>query len=200
MESKSAGPYEPTAPASENGRSLNSARMGGRSKDILFAFGVLTLPMLIFSALLLGLIYHFRVVHNSFVSSNLRLNAVHDESNVIYVRLSATTLTTIASWSSTVAPILVGFAVTLISYPVAREILLAGQNNKPKDLPTPYQLSLMLRMLANGSPASLWHWMRYSFGWQGRRESQGRPMKTMTWILFLGIILRFVNTTIRILL
>jgi hypothetical protein len=155
--------------------------------------------MLIFSALLLGLIYHFRVVHNGFVLSNLRVNAVHDESDVIYVRLSATTLTTIASWSSTVAPILVGCAVTLISYPVARGILLAGQNNKPHDLLTPYQLSLMLRMLTSGSPASLWHWMKYSFGWRGRRESQGRPMKTMTWMLFLGIILRFVNTAVRIL-
>jgi hypothetical protein len=148
MGRKSVGPHETTAPVNENGSRPNSVRMCGRSKDILFAFGVLTVPMLIFSALLLGLIYHFRIVHNSFVSSNLRLNTTHDESNVIYVRLSATTLTTIASWSSTVAPILVGCAVTLISYPVARGILLAGQDNKPKDLPTPYQLSLMLRMLA----------------------------------------------------
>jgi hypothetical protein len=175
MERKSARPYETTTLGNENGSRLNSARMGGRSKDILFAFGVLTVPMLIFSALLLGLIYHFRIVHNSFVSSNLRFNAGYDESNVIYVRLSATTLTTIASWSSTLAPILVGCAVTLISYPVARGILLAGQDNKPKDLPTPYQLSLMLRMLANGSPASLWHWMNILLaGRVGENRKGGR--------------------------
>jgi|ERR1700722_18295123 ankyrin repeat protein len=79
MERKSARSCETTTPGNENGSRLNSTRMGGRSKDMLFAFGVLTVPMLIFSALLLGLIYHFRIVHNSFVSSNLRFNAGYDE-------------------------------------------------------------------------------------------------------------------------
>jgi hypothetical protein len=36
--------------------------------------------------------------------------------------------------------------------------------------------------------------MKYSFGWRGQREAQGRPMKTMTWILFLGIVLGFVRS------
>jgi hypothetical protein len=197
MERKTTGPdYTTVTPMDDDGSRRTSARMHGRSKDILLAFAVMTIPMLCFSALLLGLIYHFRVTHNGSVSDNLNFNTTSTDPNAIYVRISATTLTTVASWSSTVAPILIGFAVALVSYPVAQGILRAGRDNQPKNLPTPYQLSLMLRMLSNGSPASLWHWMMYSFGWKGQRESQGKPMKTMTWTLFLGIILRYCTSTV----
>lgn len=169
--------------------------MGGRIQEILFSFAILTIPMLTLSSILLGLIYHFQVVHNDPVSTYLRLSSTQGEPGVIYVNLSATTLAIVSSWSSSVAPLLLGSALTLISYPVAKKILLASRDNKPNQLLTPYQLSLMLRMLANGSLLSLWSWLKYSFGWRGRRESQGWPVKTMTWILFLGLVLRFVRTT-----
>jgi hypothetical protein len=167
-----------------------SSHMRGRAKDILLAFFALTVPMIALSAALLALIYHYRIVRNEFISSNLRLNTGQDDSKVVYVKFSATALTQVASWSSTLAPILVGFAITLISYPVARSILLARQNNDKRALPTPYQFYLMLRMVANGSPIALWYWIKYTTGWTGRRERQGKPLKTMTWILSLSVILR----------
>jgi hypothetical protein len=169
-----------------------STHIGGRIADILVAFTIMTIPMILFSALLLGLVYHYRIVQNAFVSENLAFDSGQDDSNSFFAKISATTLIVIASWCSTIAPILVGFAVTLISYPVASSILSASEKQKATELPTPYQLSLLLRMLSNGSLSSLWGWLKYSFGWKGRRQSQGTPMKTLTSILTLSIILRSV--------
>jgi hypothetical protein len=189
MESKTTKLYATATQVNNNGHQT-SPHMRGRSKDILLAFLILTVPMVALSAALLALIYHYRVVRNEFISSNLRLNTGQDDSKVIYVKFSATALTQVASWSSTLAPILVGFAITLISYPVARSILLAGQQNDKRALPTPYQFYLMLRMVTNGSPVSLWHWITYTTKWTRPREPQGKPLKTMTWILSLSVILR----------
>jgi len=165
------------------------SRMRGRTGDILFAFSLMTIPMSIFSALLLGLIFYLRVTPNESSSSDLQLN-LPSYSNVIYVDISATALTTVASWSSTIAPILVGCAVTLISYPIAKQILRAGQTGKTERLPTPFQLSLMLKTITSGSPQALWNWWQYVWGWRGKKQSQGRPMRLMTSVLILALILR----------
>ncbi|KAH8672041.1 hypothetical protein BGZ60DRAFT_537553 [Tricladium varicosporioides] len=187
MDNKIKTPYATETPMDNNGHQITSSGMRGRSRDIILAFSTLTVPMIAFSATLLGLIYHYRIARNDYMSSNLRLDIGDGDSNAIYVNFSATALTQIASWSSTLAPILVGFAISLISYPVARSMLLASQRNDTRGLPTPYQFHLMFRMVANGSWISLWHWIKYTTGWTGRRESQGRPLKIMTWILFLSV-------------
>ncbi|KAK0127663.1 hypothetical protein ONS96_007184 [Cadophora gregata f. sp. sojae] len=173
---------------SNYGSATSASRMRGRTGDILFAFSLMTIPMSIFSALLLGLIFYFKVTPNDSASPDFRLGQPSQDS-VIYVDISATTLTTVASWSSTIAPILVGCAITLISYPVAKQILRAGQSGKTDRLPTPFQLSLMLKMITSGSPRALWNWWQYIWGWRGKKESQGRPMRLMTSVLILALFL-----------
>ncbi|KAL2066479.1 hypothetical protein VTL71DRAFT_2550 [Oculimacula yallundae] len=168
--------------------SPDQPRMGGRKGDIAFAFSLMTIPMSLFSALLLGLIFHFRVTPST-STSDLQLPDTPTHDSVIYVNTSATTLTTVASWSSTLAPILVGCAITLISYPVAKQIMTAGQSGRTEKLPTPFQLSLMLKMITGGSPQSLWNWILYVWGWRGKKASQGSPMRLMTSILVLALML-----------
>lgn len=147
--------------------------MQGRIQEILIAFAVMTLPMLIFSGLLLGLVFHYRITQNDFTSGDLAFDSNQNDPNVYFVRISATTLTTVASWSSTIAPILVGFGVALVSYPVAKGLLTASENHDVAQLPTPFQLSLIVRMISSGSFSALWSWLMYSIGWRGRRERQG---------------------------
>ncbi|GIC92806.1 uncharacterized protein Aud_009279 [Aspergillus udagawae] len=163
-------------------------RMQGRIQEILIAFTVMTLPMLIFSGLLLGLVFHYRITQNDFSSSDLAFDSTQNDPNVYFVRISATTLTTVASWSSTIAPILVGFGVALVSYPVAKGLLTASENHEVAQLPTPFQLSLIVRMISSGSFSALWSWLMYSFGWRGRRERQVRALKSLTTVLILGIV------------
>jgi Na+/serine symporter len=49
----------------------SSSRMGGRYLEILLSLFVMTVPMLAFSALLLGLIYYYHIVRNPFPSDKI---------------------------------------------------------------------------------------------------------------------------------
>ncbi|KPI35252.1 uncharacterized protein AB675_3758 [Cyphellophora attinorum] len=172
----------------EPGQAQRTTRIHGRVKEISIAFAVMTVPMLAFSAALVGLVFYFRVTQNAFVSEDLAFDPQRDAS-VFFVDISATTLITVASWSSTAAPILVGFAVTLVSYPIASRILSASVKQDQRQLPTPFEFSLLLKMLSSGSPSALWNWVEYSFSWRGRRARQGSAIKTLTCILTLAVLL-----------
>lgn len=86
--------------------------------------------MIIFSGLLLGLVFHYRIIQNDFVFNDLAFDSNLGTSNVYLVRINATTLITIASWPNTLAPFLVGFAVTLVSYPVTKGLLTASERHE----------------------------------------------------------------------
>ena len=92
----------------------------GRVRQIVIAFAVMVLPMLFLSALLLGLIFFYRIPPNKYAHDDLGLE--QDHSNAYLVKFSTTMLVTVASWSSTVAPVLIGFAITLASYPAAKDL------------------------------------------------------------------------------
>lgn len=166
-----------------------ATRIQGRITQILIAFLVMTIPMLLFSSVLLGLIFHYRVTQNEFVSNNLAFTSDSVDNDAYFVNISATTLITVASWSSTVAPILIGFSMTLASYPVAKGLLEDSQRELGQ-LPTPFQLSLIIQIIANSGIGSLWSWLVYTVGPRSRRESQGRALKALSRILMLGILLR----------
>jgi hypothetical protein len=139
----------------------------GAYTDIWMALGIVTIPMLVLSFLLLGLVYRYRVEQNP---ANLLgpASQATSESNAFLVKLSATRLITVASWSSTCAPMLPTFAMTLISYPTARRILASSKRREVAKLPTPYQLSLLLGLFT-GSIGSLWDWVKYQT-WRGRER------------------------------
>lgn len=159
-------------------------------QDILIAFAVAVLPMLAFSALLLGLIFWDRVPTSTPVSDSLRSDSFPGDDGSIYVNLSGTTLTTVASWSSTMAPLALPFVMTVLSFPVARRMLRASRVNDDAGLPTPYQFSLMLRMVTNSSLGSIWHCMLYVGSWRGRRAKQTPLLLLMFCTLCAGILLR----------
>ena len=185
--------YKPMPQENEvhNG-SKRSTRISGKWLEIAFCFFIMTIPMLAFSALLLGLIYKYRIKDNEFASPNLRFTSSQLSNNAVYVDLSATLLTTVASWSSTVAPILVGFAITLLTFPVAKGMMNAANLNQPDRLPTPYQLSLMIRMNTASAANSLYHWLRYILFFRKGRSKQPAGLTWMTVIIIVSWLLRYV--------
>jgi hypothetical protein len=190
MEQKPTGSSPEVTLLSEHERQSNDRSIVCRHVDILISFLAMTVPMLFFSALLLGLIYRYQVVRTDFSNDSLHFDRGDDGSGAFLVDLSATTLTTIASWSSTVAPVLVGFALSLLRYPIARTLSNAATANRPAQLPTPYQTGLMIGMVAGGGPGSFWQWLKYAATGEGRRQRQPGVLKQMAFMLFLGILLR----------
>ena len=138
--------------------------------EIVLACLVISIPMLVLSAGLLGIIYAFRVVQpEADLSYPGPSDGVDIDPSAYLVNYSATRLITIASWSSSIAPLLPGFVMILISFPAARRFLRSSQADQENDLPTPYQLGLYLQILTGGV-GSLWLWIKYRF-WS-KRERQ----------------------------
>ena len=163
-------------------------RMSGQLSDIVLNSTLLALPLL-FSAVLLGVVFHYRVKHNPVVSTDLQLPGTVDEPGVYYVKFAATRLFFIASWLSTVAPLLITSAMKLASYPIAQR----SYTDATAHPFTPYQLALTVRILNNGGLNSLWEWSRYRFGWKKRRTGQARALvyvSSLLWgLIFLGYVL-----------
>ena len=124
--------------------------------DIATACAAISLPMIALSGVLLGLVFAYQVTPNS-------------DSGTYLVEFSATRLITIASWTSSVAPLLPGFIATLLSFPAARHLQRSSERDRNALLPTPYQLNLYLQLLYGGVGA-LWQWVKYMF-WR-KREKQ----------------------------
>ena len=166
-------------------------RIQGHVRQIIIAFTLMVLPMLFLSALLLGLIFFYRIPPNQYAHNDLGLE--QDHSNAYLVDFSATMLVTVASWSSTVAPVLIGFAITLASYPAAKDMLTASNTMDTAKLPTPFQLSLIVSTMSSSPFTSLWNWSAYTFGWEGKRQGQPKALRGLTITLFLGVLSRYAS-------
>jgi len=163
-----------------------SKRMGGRFSDIILSLVIVAVPMLLFAGLILGLVFHYRVTHNNAPFENLQLEGTKDEPGIYYVNLNATFLVFIASWSSSVAPMLASFVLVLAAYPICREYLNQARANRSEELLTPYQLALTLRFMNGGGFGALWSWLKYNLGWKNERQAQGKVLSTTASVAILA--------------
>lgn len=177
----------------------NGSHMTGKFKDIGLAFFLVSIPLFVFSVVLLGLVSHFRVSHGHVPYSSLDFPGSQDEAGVYYVNLSATKLIFIASWSSSLAPALVGFALTMFSFPIAHNYLQHTREQRKIDLLTPYQLSIVLRLFTGGSLGALWTWVKYLHRWRSRRQSQAPALKGTAVLATLCTFLAYgISTTLQL--
>jgi hypothetical protein len=134
---------------------------GGGTMVILGSLAVIVLPMLGLAALLLSLVLANKLDRQQTgTASPTTLGPYPDfNDNAYYVDFNPTTLVTIASWSSTVAPLLAVCAMVLISFPLAHSFKRKSEDFSG-DLPTSFQFSLLLDCLGAGiSP--LWKAVSY---------------------------------------
>jgi uncharacterized membrane protein len=148
--------------------------------------------MLAFSAVILALVYLYRVEYNPHGLNDFKDHHSAYDDHAIYVDFSAPRLVFIASWSSTLAPLLVSSALFLASFPTAKSILATEQARKETSLPTPFQVSLILRMLLAGGVMTLWEWLYYLIGWKKKRQAQGHTLKAVAAVLITATFLRYI--------
>src|ERR1700738_517561 len=92
-------------------KSFPSQRRVFGTSDILFAFAVISVPLAVFSAALIGIVLGFRVQHSA--ASMPTLGTEEYEPGVYYVRISSTTFVLLASFSSSIVPTIIGFVMFL---------------------------------------------------------------------------------------
>jgi len=158
------------------------------TKDILLAVGLVSIPLISLSALLLGIVY-FRRVSPPPNSSSMNpllssVRVVSSYNDAFYIKLSPTTFVLLSSFSSSIVPSLVGFLMVLLSFSISRYLLDTSELGKRNALPTPYQLGLLLKIL-NGEIGGLWDWIKYSLWWRVRSKGAG-ILKTSAFSLTLA--------------
>jgi hypothetical protein len=150
--------------------------------SMLLAIAAISVPLGLFSALLVYFVYANRLHHSPSVSG---LNAEQDEPGVYYVNFSATKLVLLSSFSSTAAPIITGYFMSLLSYSISRRMVRLSETGSIRNLPTPHQLGFLIMSL-DGSPTVLWDWFMSLF--RGGRYQVG-VVKTSLWGLTIANIL-----------
>jgi hypothetical protein len=143
----------------------SDAGAGGGLSGILIAFAMVSVPFIILSATLLGVVLVYRVKGQVEFAGNT-------PSSVYLVSLNASTIALISSYSSTFASIAVGYAMTLLFHVISKDIVKYSLQQRPDNLPTPYQVGLLLT-LRTGGLGSLWQWFKYTFRWKSRQKSTG---------------------------
>ena len=157
----------------------------GARKDILLSLAIIFVPNVILTAILLGLVFHYQVPQTYFELPGVP-EPLARESSAYLINFSATKLLTVASWTSTLSSLLPSFVMVLVSYPIARTILDASKDKKTDDLPTPYQLSMLLGTL-NGTFGSLWNWLMYRRR-KKRELINGVAKNSITWLVIVSVI------------
>lgn len=93
---------------------------------------------------LLGLIFGYRVKSEHSLFTDVSNSDVLRDHTVVLVNYSATRIVFVASWASTLAPLLAGFVMSLLSFRTALMMFHSSSSSEQADLPTPYQYSLLV--------------------------------------------------------
>jgi len=174
---------------SEHAVGYARGRMSGKFSDIALSSLLTIVPISTLSVALLGLVFYYRVVQNPSALDNVGQTSDLDMENFYYVDISSTFLVFIASWSSSIAPALVGFAMTLASYPIAKEALRQSRTEPHAQGLTPYQLALTIGFLSGGGYGATWRWIKYVFSGKDKRTNQAKPLAHASSITLLMTLL-----------
>jgi hypothetical protein len=106
------------------------------------------------------MIYGYRVRSEPSLFSTLNNEQVNRPHGYLLIKYSATRLVIIASFISTLAPILAGSIMSLWTFPIAQSMRIASSTTQYSQLPTPYQLSLVIG-ISLASHQRLWRYYEY---------------------------------------
>ena len=141
--------------------------MGGQRLETLLASTLLIVPLVALTAVLVGLVVNRRMPDNDSTYSFDNGTAI-PLGTAYYVNYSSTTLVYIASLSSTLATLLIGPAMLLFSFSLARNIETNSDKSAISLLPSPYQMEMLIRLI-HGKLMVLWSYFLYVCGRRKRR-------------------------------
>ena len=144
-----------------------NGKMRGQKLEIGLASALLIVPMLTLAALLIGLVYGYRMPdHNS--SYSLDNQTAIPLGSAYFVNYSSTTLVYLASLSSTLSTLLIPTAMLLYSFVLANDLAKDSDQAALSNLPSPFQLDMLIKMV-EGRLMVLWSYACYAFGSKRRR-------------------------------
>ncbi|KAH0170985.1 hypothetical protein KCU67_g2386, partial [Aureobasidium melanogenum] len=188
MDNPNSGPKYAAVRTSDIEAKDQPVTMSGRFSDIAISALVTTVPILILSGALLALVFSLRVTQQLSIFSQTQ-QQTFNETGVYYVDISSTYLVFIASWSSSVVPMLATFLLTLASFPIATGVMEQSRSEARTGSLTPYQLALTLTFLSGGGYGAMWKWLKYLFVQRRTRERQAQALTQAAWIALVAQLL-----------
>lgn len=120
---------------------------------------------------------------------------LRDGGPVIYVKFSATSLTTLASWTSRVIPYLTGSIMAMVAFLAARHLARRSEHTSASGLPSPPEFALLLDLLSGDSFVPLWSTIMYRY--ETKRKLVA-PIPAAFWSLLtltlLGLLIPLIDT------
>jgi hypothetical protein len=175
------------------------------TRQILFICSLTLVPMIAFTIVTLWLIFHYRIGVTTCPFPQLCLQ--HSELNIsrynfavyYYIDYPAAQLAFIASLSSSLSFTLVGALMATFSYTSARQLLRLSVKKK-NNCPTPYNTSMLLRIL-NAEVMALFDIITSKFKeifWElKKQDEEQKENATMVWILHTSVIVFVVSICAR---
>ena len=157
---------------------------------IAWSWFILTVPITALTIAFLVLVFYYSLNHGDYLFKNLRLPSPKDENDALYVDLNSGIILFVASWASSLAPLLSRFVLSLVSFPITRRLFYDMQGSRLDRLPTPYQLALTLKFIDGSALGGIWNWFLYLFSWKNR-QPQTYPLIVASSVAVLATILGY---------
>ena len=163
-------------------------KIEGALPDLLYGALLPLILVVLVSTLLLAIVFTHQVgidsgwyslkdptsetVSNSSWNRTLEFEATGGNA-AYYIRYNPATLAAIASWTSKMIPFITSYSMAVIAFFAGRHILEATKDHKTGQLPTPRQMSVLIKLLNGTDTSPLWNTLKYR--WQNR-EHLVRPI------------------------
>ena len=167
--------FEDPKPTSDHGNS--STKIEGTLPDPFYGALLPCVPVILVSSVLLAIIFSHQVdldpgwqwlkppgagksADPSLQNHTLELKATGGDA-AYYVRYNPAILVAIASWTSKIIPFITSSSMAVVAFFAGRRILNASRENKFDQLPTPHQISILIKLLSGANVSPLWDTIVY---------------------------------------
>lgn len=162
-----------------------SAPRLSRKRDILLAFVIVSLPLLVISILLLAFIFlSDRERPASYAEIPVLPFLDYPSPHAFYTKVEPGSFLLVGSWASNIAEMVVAPFMVLFSYAVAREILLHATSDDEEEAGSRPPL---LREIMRGAHVGIWHWVAQKTYKRPKRALGKEPALHIVDIAGLGL-------------
>lgn len=146
--------------------------------------------MTLLTAALVLMVFKYRVtpeIENEFS----RPNSTAFTEDAYYVHADSTMLVFLASWMSSLAPLLAGCAISLAAFPIAQNLFEDTLSTFQDRLPTPFQLTIALKFINGSTWSALWDLLLYRVRWRSQPGRRCAALEALTTVTITTLLLGF---------
>lgn len=179
---------EKIPPSGQASRDVPKAPERYSMKDLLLLLGIIFLPMLAISLILLAFTFfaRFHITFNTNGTSELPVDHSSASKYSYYTTIGQSKVSLVSSWASHASQFVMPFFMVLFSFCVAREV--SGNRPRQETIENTKEIHDLLHSLLKGVWKELWPWFKFTY--QGKRAKTPDDLRALH-LAALGIMISF---------